>query len=165
VRLNLGCGEFLLDGWLNVDAYPHAEDQEGYFLCANMLELEYRKEIDEINLDHSLEHISYHETLPFLARMFMWMKPLGTIRIEVPDMGEIMRHRTSNPLWATYIYGSQKNRFGNWDDGEIHRSGFTSETLAWLMNLTGWKEIEVREFFSEHPFRLMMPCLEAKAHA
>jgi hypothetical protein len=86
------------------------------------------------------------------------MKPDGTLRIEVPDMGEIMRRGDDDPNWMVYIYGSQSPHAG-----EFHRSGFTANALTNALQMTGWQNVQTRTFLSEHPYRPNMPCLEATA--
>lgn len=158
MRLNIGCGGFPLEGWVNVDLVPPAD------IVGDIRELEF-EDVEDVNMDHSLEHISWRDVGGLLERIHGWMVVGGTIRIEVPDMREIMRQGEGNPLWFVYIYGSQAGIDGLHHPGEYHCSGFTAASLAWVLGAAGWQEIQTREFLSEHPYRPGMPCLEATASA
>lgn len=152
MKVNLGCGEFNLEGWTNVDLYPPAD------IVGDMRTLQFEA-VSEVNMDHSLEHISYHDVPGLLRNIRSWMIPGGTFRIEVPDMAEIMRRGESDALWMIYTYGAQST------DGEYHRSGYTAAVLRGLLEQLGWKVAETRCFLSSHHYRPGMPCLEVFAHA
>ncbi len=153
MRLNLGSGDFRLPGWTNVDMYCPA-DVEG-----DMRLLDFEG-VTEVQMDHSLEHIPWPDVYPLMQRIRSWMVEGGSIRIEVPDMREIMRRGEDDPLWMVYIYGSQSPHIG-----EIHMSGFCEGNLRALLIAAGFGVYETREFLSEHPYRPGMPCLEARGVA
>lgn len=152
MRVNLGCGDFPLEGWVNVDAYNSAADVQ-----ADMREVEFEG-VEEVLMEHSLEHLPWADALPLLNRIYGWLAPGGVLRIEVPDMAEIMRRGASDPFWVPYIYGAQKPH-----EGEFHRSGFTDSALDYLLREAGFSEVGTRTFLSEHPWRTGMPCLAAVA--
>ena len=152
-RVNLGCGEFPLDGWINVDAYCDAADvREDVFDCTFF-------GVRECRMDHFLEHISWLRTGELLRKVRTWMVPGGSLRIEVPDMSEIMQRDGSDPLCQAYIYGSQQH------EGEYHRAGFTERSLRWALEDAGWRVEDAFSFPSQHPNRVGMPCLTAEARA
>lgn len=152
MKVNLGCGEFPQEGWTNVDLYPPAE------VIGDMRELHFEG-VEEVNMDHSLEHISWHDVVALLGNIRSWMVPGGTLRIEVPDMAEIMRRGEGDALWMVYTYGAQSS------EGEYHRSGYSVAVLTGLLAQTGWRVSESRCFLSEHKYRPGMPCLEVRASA
>ncbi len=153
MRLNLGSGEFPLDGWTNVDMFCPADVQ------GDMRLLDFEG-VTQVEMNHSLEHIPWPDVLPLVERIRGWMLEGGTIRIEVPDMREIMRRGEELPLWMIYTYGAQAPH-----QGEAHMSGYTEGTLRALLTSAGFGVSETREFLSDHPYRPEMPCLEARAVA
>lgn len=157
MRVNLGCGEFPLEGWVNLDAFPPEGHHE--VVKADMRKAVYH-DLEEVLMEHSLEHIPWPDVVPLLMRIRSWMAPGGKIHIEVPDMREIMRRGELERFWMQYIYGAQLPH-----EGEFHRCGFTEATLTNLLTSTGWFVQESREFLSEHPYRPGMPCLSATAVA
>ena len=152
MRLNLGCGMYPLEGWTNVDAHCPAEIQ------GDVRELAF-EDVDEVNMSHLLEHLSWRETTPVLKRVRSWMNPSGKLTIEVPDMDAIMALGTEHLLWFKYVYGDQSH------DGELHLAGFTGWRLADLLQGAGWRLGAIVRFRSEHKGRESMPCLLALAYA
>ena len=153
MRVNLGCGEFLLKGHVNVDAYDPRAD-----VVADMRTLDFEG-VEHVNMEHSLEHVPWPDVFPLLKRIRSWMASGGTLHVEVPDMGEIMRRGDSDALWVIYTYGSQSPHAG-----EFHRSGFTEGSLKRNLLEAGWQVDSTRTFLSTHVYRPDMPCLEADAH-
>lgn len=153
-RLNLGSGDFPVDGFTNVDLYPPAD------VVGDICDLDFH-DVVEVRMSHSLEHVAWLKVPDLLARIYSWLVDGGLLWIEVPDMEVIMAEGDSNELWwLPYIYGSQTPH-----DGETHRSGFTPKYLAKLLWDAGFREIEMRQFRSEHPYRPGMPCIEVTAVA
>lgn len=151
-RVNLGSGQYPLEGYLNIDNYTGAD------LHCDFRQLHFR-DLDEINMSHLLEHISWRETDEVLSLLKGWLAPDGILRVEVPDMLSIMALGTKHPLWHKYVYGDQSH------GGEYHLAGFTAHTLRDHLLLAGFTDIEVRPLISEHPGREGMPCLIAEARA
>lgn len=150
MKVNLGCGQFPIRGWVNVDLACPA-DIQGDFRLVDFAGVE------EVLMSHALEHVPWPDVFPLVEKIHRWMVPGGIFRVEVPDMREIMRRGEEDQLWMPYIYGSQQHI------GEAHMSGYTESTLVKLLEDAGWTLDYARPFLSEHPFRLMMPCLEAVA--
>lgn len=154
MKLNLGCGEFTLPEYTNVDMYDPRADVVG-----DMRTLDF-SDVEAVNMEHSLEHIPYRHVIPLLKRIHSWMRPGGRIHVEVPDMEEIMARGGSDPLWLVYIYGAQAPH-----EGEFHCSGFTPAFLEACLREAGFQDIKTTSFISGHPYRLGMPCLFGDAHA
>ena len=152
LRVNLGSGRYRLDGWTNVDL-DHPADISGDFRDLAFHDL------DELNMSHVLEHISWRETVPLLTQLRGWMRPRGILTIEVPDMTAILKRGTSDPHWLKCVYGDQSTR------GEYHQAGFSSVSLCDAVTDAGWTVIDLDEFISDHPGREGMPCVKVWATA
>lgn len=153
-RINIGAGNYPLKGFTNYDAHTAGAGVHE----TDVFELTLR-DVDEVNLSHVLEHISWRRTVELLARIHSWMADGGTLTVEVPDMELILPRGCEHPLWFKYIYGDQSH------DGEYHKAGFTHQMLRADLVTAGWMVVMVRRFESEHPGREGMPCLEAVARA
>lgn len=152
MRLNLGSGQYLMPGWVNVDAFCDADIQGDIQL------LDFQ-DITAVRMSHLLEHISWRQTGPVLDRIRSWMSPGGVLTVEVPDMDAIMARGTAHPLWFKYVFGDQSH------DGEYHLAGFTAAMLKDALEQAGWADVAVRRFESHHKGREGMPCLEAVGRA
>lgn len=88
-RLNVGCGNFPLNYWTNLDmqesmpAQIHADALEYLAACD-------AGEYDEIYAGHFLEHLTYDDAKRFLSECYRVLTPGGKLGIVVPDMREVM---------------------------------------------------------------------------
>jgi len=147
-KLNLGCGEFPLEGYTNVDLRPPA-DVIGDFTT----DFDF-KDVDEVIMSHVLEHLPWGTTNNVLALVRSWMNSGGKIIIEVPDMAAAFNRGVFDE-WAKIVtYGIQDG------EGEYHKAGFTLEKLAKNVMECGFELEQGRTFLSEHRMRRGMPCIE-----
>jgi hypothetical protein len=152
VKLNLGCGEFTLPGYCNIDLQPPAD------VVADFRELSF-SDVEEVEMSHVLEHLSWQDTNAVLHQVRLWMRAGGTLRVEVPDMGMILARGVWDKDAEIAVYGIQSG------EGEYHKSGFNAEKLRVCLEHTAWRVDQVRSFASTHPARPGFPCLEARAVA
>jgi predicted SAM-dependent methyltransferase len=83
-KLHLGCGNYVLEGWLNSDLIPKS---------AGVMHLDATKPfpIDNNTFDyvfsqHMIEHVSYEEGYSMLRESYRILKEDGRIRISTPDI-------------------------------------------------------------------------------
>lgn len=148
--MNLGCGGYSLDGYTNIDLYPPA-DIVGDFTSMDF------SDVMDVQMIHSLEHISWLQTPSLLARIRSWLAADGELTVEVPDMAVIMEQGSGNGAWQQWIYGCQAH------EGEYHRAGFTNEVLCGLLETAGYTIKNAETFLSDHPMRVGFPCLRVVA--
>lgn len=134
-KLNLGCGPYTPNGWLNVDYAIGAKLAKVPFLSKigitklkwdnNILIHNLLKpfpwddnSIDIIYSSHTLEHFSKTDGLKFLSECHRVLKQNGTIRIVVPDIKPIIDKYISDDISADDIleellslYPSEKSIF------------------------------------------------------
>lgn len=125
MKLNLGGGKIPLEGYENVDRCVGKE----------VFPLDYPdNSADEIRASHVLEHFSKRDAIAAVKEWVRVLKPGGTIKIAVPDMGWIM----SNPEhqhFEGYIYGGQT------DENDFHKSAWNDAKLRELFKLCGLVEV------------------------
>lgn len=84
MRLNLGCGEFYADGWVNVDFQsPHRKDVEVDIRQELPFET---KSIAGAYLGHVLEHLTLDEALVVLCRLRPLMISHAEVMVVGPDV-------------------------------------------------------------------------------
>lgn len=87
-RLNLGCGKYLIPGWINADLYRQADV---------MFDIRARWPIPDgrligVRLEHVLEHVAYpDQALHVIAECYRVLAPGGTVRVGVPDSEKVIR--------------------------------------------------------------------------
>jgi beta-1,4-mannosyl-glycoprotein beta-1,4-N-acetylglucosaminyltransferase len=87
-KLNIGCGDVLMPGYINIDLYSPAADVK-----MDARKLEYPdNSIDEISAIHVFEHFSCYEASAILAEWFRVLAPGGKLCLELPDILELCRH-------------------------------------------------------------------------
>ncbi len=139
LRLNLGCGHILLDGYLNIDrrALP------GVDVVAEVDELPFESdEVDEIFSSHLLEHFPQEqlrrELLPYFYKL---LKPGGVFQAVVPDGEEMTRRAASDP---SYFDSFRFVTYGGQDyDGDFHFNMFSPESLSKLLSEAGFVNIDI----------------------
>lgn len=158
LRLHLGAGDTILDGWLNIDVHP------GRHLLTMKLPESLKRFADHtvqyIYASHFLEHLGYPEqALEFAHHCQRILVPGGVLRVVVPDIeciirayaaddGEFFKVQASmHPRWCStklehLIYALQQ-------DGE-HRYGYDFETLKKLLSQVGFQQIEKSGFNQSH---------------
>lgn len=151
-RLNLGCGEFPIEGWINVDLQPPAD------VVGDFTEMRF-EHVDEVVMSHVLEHIPWTRTVPTLKLIRSWMLPDKRITIEVPDMEAVHERGKFDSYWLLATYGVQSS------PGEFHMAGFTRVSLCLALRDAGFRPQDWRHFLSEHESRPGFPCVTVTARS
>lgn len=146
LRLHVGAGQHLLEGYENLDAYDNTQRPAFFqtpvtrFIRAEMLDLAYATDsVAEIRGHHVLEHISILDLDRTMRGWNRILKVGGLLWLEVPDFEESARVILSGrpepekEIYYRHIFGSQ---FG---PGEFHRNGFTPRRLVALLDAYGFE--------------------------
>lgn len=149
MKLNLGCGKRVLEGYINCDT----RDLPGVDKILDIRDkLPWgRNTVDEVEASHILEHVEAHKTKTILGEMFRALKPGGIVNIEVPDVEAVFKRwqtATHKEKWFYCGEGRYPSLFGyiwgqgNVAEGQCHLQGFDRERLERLMGDAGFVEIE-----------------------
>jgi GT2 family glycosyltransferase/cytochrome c-type biogenesis protein CcmH/NrfG/predicted SAM-dependent methyltransferase len=150
VRLHLGCGYQVKNGYINIDLYTPAADVQLDITDLGCIE---DNSVDEIYLNAVFEHLFGFEHRPALAEWRRVLKPGGTLRMDsVPDFDEIVR---------AYINKAPGNSGGTFDIeevsrythgapaphdkfGQIHKDVFNRQKIVSLLEGAGFEITEMR---------------------
>jgi predicted SAM-dependent methyltransferase len=158
VRLNLGCGSDVRDGWVNVDKFPiNASVTQADFPHLPFAE----NYADELLLSHVLEHFGFAEAVTLCQEACRVLRPGGVASIEVPDIAWCCAQFLGAPeptsytdptndyntqhkwgLFAMSLWGDQHNL------GLFHKWGYTAHRLMHLLAHAGFKDVTVNYGFS-----------------
>lgn len=101
--LQIGCGDHLLDGWLNADLFPRAPgalhlDATAPFPLGD-------GEFDYVFSEHMIEHIPHSQGREMLSECFRVLRPGGRIRISTPDLAFLvdLYRKDKSALQGEYI--------------------------------------------------------------
>lgn len=112
MKLNLGCGKIILEGYVNIDIRKTHES----VVIANVENLDYEPgSIDEILASDVYEHISYRKSEEVIKHWVSLLKHGGKLTIRTPNLAAIFR------LWS-------------------HKHLDTKTAIAWLFGGQDYKE-------------------------
>jgi len=141
LKLNLGCGHDIRQGYVNIDV----KSIKGVDLILDISKDKLPFDdgsIDEILLKDVLEHVSYTRVEHVLRECYRVLKPGGQMYIQCPDMEAIAQKiiLSGEYDWRAisyWVYGDQNLTQGE-DPSDIHKSGFTIPTLKALLESIGF---------------------------
>ncbi len=149
-KLHLGCGQRYFEGYVNID-YPLSEHSVQQTTVAdvqaNLFELYYEPAtIDEVRLHHVFEHFSRAQACSMLATWNFWLKEQGRVHIEVPDFEKtakavlkLFATEQEQAVGLRHIFGSQEAHWA------VHYEGYTAKRLKNLLEVFGFKTIEIKQ--------------------
>jgi SAM-dependent methyltransferase len=144
-KLNLGCGDKILPGYINVDVVPSRRGAAPDVLC-DLHELEPFQDdsIDEILSVHVVEHFWRWEVVEVLREWTRVLKPGGKMILECPNLLSAAKELLANAeagagpgqegqrtMWVFYGDPAWKDPY------MVHRWGYTPASLAALMRDVG----------------------------
>jgi SAM-dependent methyltransferase len=144
-RLNLGCGDKILPGYINVDIAESRLGKTPDVLCdLHKLTPFEDGSVDEILSVHVVEHFWRWEVVDVLKEWVRILKPGGIMFLECPNLLSACYELLQNPdgaagpgqegqrsMWV--FYGDPAWR----DPLMIHRWGYTPRSLAQIMHEAG----------------------------
>jgi predicted SAM-dependent methyltransferase len=147
MKLHLGCGENVLEGWVNVDIGiddPRVTSGD----VRNLDPIADDGTVSQIYACHVLEHVPRADEIPVLAHWCRKLRPGGACLIAVPDfnflVAEYVRALGSGEAWWTKtIIDPLMGGFadGSHDEHNHHHSPFDFIFLEHLMTEAGFVEI------------------------
>ncbi len=149
VKLNLGCGDKILPGYVNVDVVEARAGMRPDVVCdLHDLSAFADASADEILSVHVVEHFWRWEIADVLREWLRVLKPGGRMIIECPNIHSACRTFLENPVeFAREDRGGQRTMwvfYGDpaWKDPlMIHRWGYTPESLAALLAEAGLADV------------------------
>lgn len=110
-KLNLGCGDQKLTGYINIDAEEKCKPDLIWDFVREPLPYE-KESVDEVVLFHTIEHIKKTTHPVILKRIHHVLKPEGRLVVSYPEFKEIAQrwldnHRGMRKYWEATIFGRQ----------------------------------------------------------
>jgi predicted SAM-dependent methyltransferase len=84
ILVNVGCGDLVKEGWINLDAAPPSRNRY-YYNAVNRLPFA-AGSVEHIHAEHFLEHLDYGDACQFIKECSRVLKPGGSLRVIVPDL-------------------------------------------------------------------------------
>lgn len=127
--MNLGAGEYPLDGYQNLDIATGVD--------ARRLTMFGNGTVDEVRASHLLEHFTPPEARQALAEWVRVLKPGGKLRLSVPDFRSVAEDYLGQRQYRTaeIVMGAHT------DEHDYHRSLWDRELLTAAMTEAGIESI------------------------
>ena len=143
MKLNLGCGDDVREGYINIDVRKTKPNVLVIDLEKELLKAFPDESADEIIAKDFIEHILWRRVEDLLKDIFRVLKRGGRLFIQVPDLEAIARKVILDPNFkygdlegwkaiSFWVYGAQDY------EENYHRSGFTIPTLKKLLEGIGF---------------------------
>lgn len=136
MKLHLGCGNKILDGFINIDI----RQTDGVDIVSNVSNLEMfeKNSIETIYACHVLEHIGRKDYHTVLKNWYELLIPGGILRISVPDMEKVFYHYGTHKnleILKGFIWGGQTY------PENFHYCGWDYKSISEDLTNVGFKEI------------------------
>lgn len=137
IKLNLGCGIKLLDGFINVDC--HYEFDDPRYLRADVRDLPFEdNSADYILARQVLEHIQTKDILNTLKEWLRVLKPSGRMVVTCPDFNQLAEEWLNTDFTPEIYYELAQGIYGNQlTDKEYHLSPITPQFLKYCLSQLG----------------------------
>lgn len=150
VRLNLGCGARLMDGFINVDLAGNWSNRIPDVVADVTTTLPFDDSYaDEVHSYHVLEHI-YRWLVPdVLKEWTRVLKPGGLLVLEMPCMDKILTyafecHKASQPLHPQMFYHALYGDPGYRCEAMCHRWCYSSFEATELLQDSGLVDVKLK---------------------
>ena len=159
-KLQIGCGPYMLDGWLNTDIDLDACKAGALYLDAGEAFPFPEGSFDCIYSEHLFEHLRHEQAVNMLKECLRVLKPSGTIRIATPDFHflEDLYLHPEKPVNKSYIEWSAGGGGGGcplpatalsvinkFHTSWGHRIIYDRETLTQMLEEYGFRNVRVCE--------------------
>lgn len=152
MRIHVGCGRHILDGWVNVDTQRSPKAPRDPEVIGSALKIPLPDGCaDEVMAIHLFEHLHLWEAPKALAEWHRLLKRGGKLVLEMPDVVKCAKNlvkladsgdeKAIRSLAMNGLYGDA----GMGDPWMIHKWGWTPKTIKPLLAETGFSS------FSEPP--------------
>jgi predicted SAM-dependent methyltransferase len=142
VRLNLGCGNKIWEGFINCD-FPGNWSGEKPDVECDIRKLPFPDDYaDEIHAIHVIEHIDRLKAPDVLTEWRRVLKPGGKIAIECPCLDKIRIHlnaKVHDEHWLRMTLVGLYGEYWSESDAMIHRWCYSAGELQNLMKKAGFK--------------------------
>lgn len=168
LRLHIGCGPNILEGWVNIDSVARGP---GVRTDIDLTHLPWQDaSVEAVLAEHVFEHFGFAEEALIWPEIARVLRPGGMLTLEVPDFEWVCAsflnaedefrdfYRVGHPdhyaghgraldqrwgILQTMFFGNQNGA------GQFHRSAYTEGKLQRLAAMTGFAAIEIDRVFNK----------------
>jgi predicted SAM-dependent methyltransferase len=152
MKINLGCGNNLLEGYINIDSNLGNFDAKNYqYWLVNALHIDQwflSNSVEEVISSHFFEHLTHTEITELLFKIHGILKPKGKITTVVPNF-----HKLINRVIEDTGSGHYENielfnfKIFSTENETVHKSIWSESIGVWYLT----REDLYEEVMVEHP--------------
>lgn len=140
MKLNFGCGETKLEGYINVDLEPSSNPDVVCDIRKNPLPFK-DSSVEHIQMFHSIEHIEQRWWTTVFAEFRRVLKDDGTLFLAYPEFEKCAKNFLENhlglkELWKATLYGRQLY------PGDYHVVPMETSSLVEILRTCGFKDFK-----------------------
>ena len=140
IRLNLGCGDEKLEGYISCDVDIDNPNADMVFDAKKIPFPD--NSVDEIRAYHLIEHFTFKEGLKVIQEWFRALKPGGILVVETPDfLSTCKRFIEADDAGKVDLYG-HFFAYPDLSPYQTHYFLFTEDQLGWSMQMAGFVSME-----------------------
>ena len=134
MKLNCGCGNRPLKGYVNIDIdSPHAD------IIADVTKLPFKECVfEEVYSRAVLEHISWRRTFDVLYEWRRVLKFNGKLVVIVPDWDWLKKQKKTAYEIAPWLLGAGRSEY------DYHKAIFDKKTIIMFFKQIGMNKIKVK---------------------
>lgn len=147
MKLNLGCGDDIREGYINIDGDPNNKNADLILDCKDLSNFK-KNSVTVIEADHFFEHIYFPEAEKFIAECYRVLKKDGYVELEMPNIKRCCELYLSNEPEARRLalvgfYGFIPDYWN--EEGlntfQTHKFGWDMKNIKRVAHKTGFKEV------------------------
>lgn len=147
MKLNVGCGRMVLDGWFNIDIVQSPKAKRPIDLKADVRSIPLEDGCADVLMAlHVIEHFYHWEVQALLAEWKRLLKPGGKIILELPNLEaacrNYLKYRNTDKvhqmaMWPFYGDPTHKDEF------MCHRWGYDPDSLSSELIKAGFRKVRI----------------------
>lgn len=156
LRLNLGCGEHKIDGFINIDCVKQGRVQPDLVHNFVTERLPYEdKSVDQIWMIHCLEHIEMYHWQCLFEEILRVLKDNGSLTLSYPEFKECAQRFIDNTgnqknFWRATLYGRQLY------DTDYHVVPMDSREIKETLEIAGFYRINFQPESFNEPYNTIL---------
>ena len=151
MRLNLGCGRDIKEGWMNIDMLPIRADN---YIQWNLLNgfPDQLRDVTFIKSDHFWEHLTYNEGVELIRQSFIILNKGGVFRISLPKFKDSFKAYVEGNIdhfkdlwWVEPKTFLGYLNYAVYQNGE-HKCLWDEEEIIRVLQMVGFQDCKVVPF-------------------
>lgn len=157
VKINYGCGELPVPGYINIDSTKNAITKPDIIGDILQGELPFKTgEVDEFRMLHCLEHIEKSKWNTIFAEVHRLLSETGEFILAYPEFeicanNFITNYKGARDYWQMTLYGRQLHK------GDYHVVPMRTADIINQLEFNGFKNIRYGED-TEYPWNTFVIC-------